>query len=50
MGGREGGKEGGRWRETEREGEDGSFSMELLKIAGRNQIRSIRIVSISVCE
>lgn len=31
-------------------GEDGSFLMELLKIASSNQIRSIKILSVSVVE
>lgn len=31
-------------------GEDGSFLMELLKIASSNQIRSIKILSVSVAD
>lgn len=31
-------------------GEDGSFLMELLKIASSNEIRSIKILSIAVAE
>lgn len=31
-------------------GEDGSFLMELLKIASSNQIRSIKILSIAAAE
>lgn len=37
-------------RERDRVVEDGSFQMELLKIASGNQIRSIKILSIAVAE